>query len=394
MKKLLSLMLVLCLLPMFSLAEHSIAANYIYQMILKQVDGTDFTRYDDDYEVMFFYPLSKHTYGDAVVRITAYEDGCTINVSYELPIDEAMMPDVLTFFNYLNNSLYVGKMMLLDIDGDWYPAYEVFMSINPEDIDAWDRGCVMDYTFNAFYVMQEMTDYLPELEKGETPCGCRTFGANDRKNPLHVALTHAIMEETWRISPEMRAFLMKKLFSLLLVLALALMPTLSLADDDAACQNLYNMLLDELKSVDLEMTADEESYRIYLGYALDKNSLGDADVIFDAYSDAVTINVSYSNPLDEALVPQVISFFNRVNSTLYVGKLMVIKSDNVWYAAYEIFLSVNPENITDWDRNNVLAYTALALDTMEAMEDYITEIANGESADNVFAMWQADIGAV
>ena len=189
---------------------------------------------------------------------------------------------------------------------------------------------------------------------------------------------------------------MKKLFSLLLVLvlALALVPTLSLADDDAACQNLYNMLVDELKSVDLEMTADEESYRIYLGYALDKNSLGDADVIFDAYSDAVTINVSYSNPLDEALVPQVISFFNRVNSTLYVGKLMVIKSDNVWYAAYEIFLSVEPENITDWDRNNVLAYTALALDTMGEMVDYITEIANGESADNVFAMWQADIGAV
>lgn len=168
---------------------------------------------------------------------------------------------------------------------------------------------------------------------------------------------------------------MKKLFFLLLVLALALVPTLSLADDDAACQNLYNMLLDELKSVDLEMTADEESYRIYLGYALDKNSLGDADVIFDAYSDAVTINVSYSNPLDEALVPQVISFFNRVNSTLYVGKLMVIKSDSVWYAAYEIFLSVDPENITDWDRNNVLAYTALALDTMGEMVDYITEIA-------------------
>lgn len=187
---------------------------------------------------------------------------------------------------------------------------------------------------------------------------------------------------------------MKKLFSLLLVLALALVPTLSLADDDAACQNLYNMLLDELKSVDLEMTADEESYRIYLGYALDNNLLGDADVIFDAYSDAVTINVSYSNPLDEALVPQVISFFNRVNSTLYVGKLMVIKSDNVWYAAYEIFLSVDPENITDWDRNNVLAYTSLALNTLEEMVDYITEIANGESADNVFAMWQADIGAV
>ena len=187
---------------------------------------------------------------------------------------------------------------------------------------------------------------------------------------------------------------MKKLFSLLVVLALALVPTLSLADDDAACQDLYNMLLDELKSVDLKMTTYEEGYRIYFGSALDKNSLGDADVIFDAYSDGVTINVSYSKPLDEALVPQVISFFNSVNSTLYIGKLMVIKLNNVWYAAYEIFLSVNPENITDWDRNNVLAYTSLALVTMEEMVDYITEIANGESADNVFAMWQADIGAV
>ena len=56
---------------------------------------------------------------------------------------------------------------------------------------------------------------------------------NDRKNPLHVALTHAIMEETWRISPEMRAFLMKKLFSLLLcvVMVLSLVACGSKTDD-------------------------------------------------------------------------------------------------------------------------------------------------------------------
>ena len=187
---------------------------------------------------------------------------------------------------------------------------------------------------------------------------------------------------------------MKKLFSLLLALTFALVPTLSFAEDEAAYQNIYTMLLEELKSADLDMTTYDESYRVYLGYSLEKGTLGNADVIVDAYSDAFTINVSYSDPLDESLVPQVISFFNRVNSTLYVGKLMVIKSDDVWYAAYEIFLSVDPENITDWDRSNVLAYTSLALDTLEEMVDYITEIANGESADNVFAMWQADIGAV
>ena len=187
---------------------------------------------------------------------------------------------------------------------------------------------------------------------------------------------------------------MKKLLSLLMAFSLALVPMLSFADESSgATQNIYNMLLEELTAANLSMTPYDDINRIYLGYMLEKNALGNAVVIFDAHSDGFTIGVGYGKPIDEALVPQVISFFNRVNSTLYVGKLMVIKSDNVWYAAYEIFLSVDPENITDWDRNNVLAYTALALDTMEEMVDYITEIANGESADNVFATWQADIGA-
>ena len=165
------------------------------------------------------------------------------------------------------------------------------------------------------------------------------------------------------------------------------------SDDDAACQNLYNMLLDELKSVDLEMTADEESYRIYLGYALDKNSLGDADVIFDAYSDAVTINVSYSNPLDEALVPQVISLFNDINCAVYVGKMVVSQSSDGWHPSYEIFVSANPDDISTWARENVLAYMYLALGTMEEMVDYITELASGETPENVFAMWYADSSA-
>ena len=186
---------------------------------------------------------------------------------------------------------------------------------------------------------------------------------------------------------------MKKLFSLLLVLALALVPTLSLADDDAACQNLYNMLLDELKSVDLEMTADEESYRIYLGYALDKNSLGDAVVIFDAHSDGFTIGVGYGKPIDEALVPQVISLFNDINCAVYVGKMVVSQSSDGWHPSYEIFVSANPDDISTWARENVLAYMYLALGTMEEMVDYITELANGETSENVFAMWYADSSA-
>ena len=187
---------------------------------------------------------------------------------------------------------------------------------------------------------------------------------------------------------------MKKLFSLLLVLALALVPTLSFADESSgATQNIYNMLLEELTAANLSMTPYDDINRIYLGYMLEKNALGNAVVIFDAYSDGFIIGVGYDKPIDEALVPQVISLFNDINCAVYVGKMVVSQSSDGWHPSYEIFVSANPDDISTWARENVLAYMYLALGTMEEMVDYITELANGETPENVFAMWYADSSA-
>jgi len=211
---------------------------------------------------------------------------------------------------------------------------------------------------------------------------------------LRGAVRHAIMEETWRISPEMRAFLMKKLLSLLMAFSLALVPMLSFADESSgATQNIYNMLLEELTAANLSMTPYDDINRIYLGYMLEKNALGNAVVIFDAHSDGFTIGVGYGKPIDEALVPQVISLFNDINCAVYVGKMVVSQSSDGWHPSYEIFVSANPDDISTWARENVLAYMYLALGTMEEMVDYITELANGETPENVFAMWYADSSA-
>ena len=56
-------------------------------------------------------------------------------------------------------------------------------------------------------------------------------------------------------------------------------------------------------------------------------------------------------------------------------------------------MSANPDDISTWTRENVLAYMYLALGTMEEMVDYITELANGETPENVVAMWYADSSA-
>lgn len=183
--------------------------------------------------------------------------------------------------------------------------------------------------------------------------------------------------------------MMKKLFSLLLALCLLLTPVLA-EEDSSAYQRIYDMLLDQIS--DLTFTRYDDSYSIYLGYGLDDNPYGNADVILDAYADAFTINVSFQKPLDEALVPTVLSFFNYLNDSIYVGKLMLTKLSGNWYPAYEIFVAVNPNGISDWDRDCVLAYASLALNTMEEMPDYLLELTNGETPENVFAMWKADVG--
>lgn len=153
------------------------------------------------------------------------------------------------------------------------------------------------------------------------------------------------------------------------------------------------MLLEELTAANLSMTPYDNINRIYLGYMLEKNALGNAVVIFDAHSDGFTIGVGYGKPIDEALVPQVIFLFNDINCAVYVGKMVVSQSSDGWHPSYEIFVSANPDDISTWARENVLAYMYLALGTMEEMVDYITELANGETPENVFAMWYADSSA-
>ena len=167
---------------------------------------------------------------------------------------------------------------------------------------------------------------------------------------------------------------------------------LSFADESSgATQNIYNMLLEELTAANLSMTPYDDINRIYLGYMLEKNALGNAVVNFDAHSDGFTIGVGYGKPIDEALVPQVISLFNDINCAVYVGKMVVSQSSDGWHPSYEIFVSANPDDISTWARENVLAYMYLALGTMEEMVDYITELANGETPENVFAMWLSDV---
>ncbi len=190
-------------------------------------------------------------------------------------------------------------------------------------------------------------------------------------------------------------FPMKKLLSSVLSLLLTMTFLFSAAvadttDDNAPYQAIYNMILEELDSVELTYDRYDDYYALYFGYTLNDANYGDALVFMSAYSDAFTITTGFTTAIKSENLGEVLSFINLLNGDLYVGKLMLDKSDDDWFLTYEIFISVDPDNIDDWDRNALLDYTDLSLDIICELSEYIAQIEAGETGANVYAMYLAD----
>ncbi len=190
-------------------------------------------------------------------------------------------------------------------------------------------------------------------------------------------------------------FPMKKLLSSVLSLLLTMTFLFSAAvadttDDNAPYQAIYNMILEELDSVELTYDRYDDYYALYFGYTLNDANYGDALVFVSAYSDAFTITAGFTTAIKSENFGEVLSFINLLNGDLYVGKLMLDKSDDDWFLTYEIFISVDPDNIDDWDRNALLDYTDLSLDIICELSEYIALIEAGETGANVYAMYLAD----
>ncbi len=161
-------------------------------------------------------------------------------------------------------------------------------------------------------------------------------------------------------------------------------------DDSASYQAIYDMILEEMDSVEITYDRYDDYFSIYFGYELDDANYGDAMVFMSAYSDAFTITAGFTTAIKSENFSEVLSFINLLNGDLYVGKLMLDKSDDDWYLTYEVFVSVDPDNIDDWDRSALLGYTDLSLDIICELSDYIAEIEAGETGANVYAMYLAD----
>lgn len=186
---------------------------------------------------------------------------------------------------------------------------------------------------------------------------------------------------------------MKKLLALLTVLlllcsaALAESPLISFASTKA----MYNALCEALTAAELDYGEETEYDLCYFSIDLPRSTFLGASVYYDvyAYEDGVNIISFLETEIPQEHIAETIRLCNHLSSSIYLGKFYLDPYYN--QICYEVFIPINPHDIRAYDKTLIGDYVWAMTGILDEYQDYFLEVLeNGETADNVLAMWEAD----
>lgn len=179
--------------------------------------------------------------------------------------------------------------------------------------------------------------------------------------------------------------MLKKLLALLLALLLA---SPALAGAESAILGAIKTVLD---AEEFAYDVDEEYDDCYFAFDLTKPSVLGAEAYVDmyAYESGVSIIACYSELPPEASRDELIRLCNAFNASIYLGKFYV--SPYQHDLCYELYLPLPGEEMGEGERTQIADALWTALGTMDYYQEYfLLVIENGEKAEHVLAMWEAD----
>ena len=179
----------------------------------------------------------------------------------------------------------------------------------------------------------------------------------------------------------------KKLLALLLALLTALP---ALAETDST-DRILNAIQDVLKAEEITYEVDAEYDTCYFAVDLTEPSILGAESYVDMFAcvDGVNVIASYSQLPPEASHEELIRLCNCFNAAIYLGKFYVNPYQDT--LCYELHLPLFNETIGEQERALITDYLWTAIATLDYYQEYfLLVIENGEKAEHVLAMWEAD----
>ncbi|MBQ8556741.1 MAG: YbjN domain-containing protein [Clostridia bacterium] len=186
---------------------------------------------------------------------------------------------------------------------------------------------------------------------------------------------------------------MKKLLALLMTLLL-IVPAAQAEFVDLTDEECIDAILAATKRAldaeEIEYEFDDEYDCCYFSNLLEQETqLGCADLTLYAYWDGLCICVSYREAVPENARAEITKLLNDFNAGIYIGKFY-LDAEN--YLCFEVYLPMEAENITAYNEFCITDYMFFAFDMLDTHQDYFIDVINGtETAENVYAMWLADI---
>lgn len=186
---------------------------------------------------------------------------------------------------------------------------------------------------------------------------------------------------------------MKKLLALLSALLLLLTPAFAESSQMTRTEvvRLLGAITSALDSLELTYEKDTEYDRCLFTIDMNTPSALGSCSYYTLYpdDDGVMLFVSYEAEIPASTHDELIKFCNYMNSWLHWGKFFVDTEYN--WLCYDIFIPIDPANVSDFDREQISVFVATANNLLNAYQEYFLMVATGtETAANAYAMWQAD----
>lgn len=186
---------------------------------------------------------------------------------------------------------------------------------------------------------------------------------------------------------------MKKMLALLF--ALMLIGAAALAESPVvsyvATKTIYASLCSALDAAELDYDLEIEYDMCYFSIDLSRTTYLGSSLYYDvyAYEDGVNIITFLETEIPQEHIDETIRLCNHLSSSIYLGKFYL---DPYYHEiCYEVFLPINPNDVRDYDKEMIGDYVWMMAGIVDEYQDYFLEVlVNGETADNVLAMWEAD----
>ena len=188
---------------------------------------------------------------------------------------------------------------------------------------------------------------------------------------------------------------MRRLLALTLTLLLALSPLSALSESDsiATLETLMDFIQRTLDSKDgLLYERDAETYYFTLLYEAEDDRLGEIFAYLDVYPSGILVQASYYADVPLERVDETAKFMNLVNADLLGGKYFIYaETGTIFYEVflYRDFFDLNALGAKE--QNILLDFLSFVVTELDYDTEYFAEIISGETAENAYAMYIADM---